>query len=222
MQCTKSLWVRPTDLIRPAVGAIAVCVVGPDGAGKTSVSVGIEERLIEQGHSVQRLQPRPKVIDKRTNPEFDYKNPHEHEPRSLSRSLLKVGAKFGYAWVSAAQLRLAPRGGACPDYTLEERGWMDHGVDNRRYRIHATAGALVLRLWRLVPRSDKCILLTGDPETIAARKAELSTGEVRRQLDLWKDLADRRRLGRSVLVLDTTSLTEAETVAASMSFATQE
>jgi hypothetical protein len=199
----------------------AVCVVGPDGAGKTSIAVGLETRLIEQGYSVQRLQPRPKVIDKHTNPDFDYHNPHQHEPRNLSRSLLKVGAKFGYAWASAAQLRLTRSNDCRPDYTLEERGWMDHGVDNRRYRIHPTAGALVLRLWRFVPTPDKCILLTGDPATIAARKTELTTDEVRRQLDVWADLATRQKLGRSVLVLDTTSLTEAETTTASISFATQ-
>jgi hypothetical protein len=65
-----------------------------------------------------------------------------------------------------------------------ERGFVDIAVDPRRYRLRVSP-TLVDTLARLLPRPDVTIVLEAPPETITARKAELSATEVRRQLAAW-------------------------------------
>lgn len=195
--------------------AVHVCIVGPDGVGKSTVAGGIEDALEATGWTVVRLNARPAAVDARTNQDFDFTDPHAQEPRNLARSMSKVAGKFGYAWLRTLRARFEHRSAGGPVALMEERGWLDHGVDNRRYRIHPTAAKVFLKTWRVVPRPDRTVVLTGDHDAIMRRKEELTASEVARQLDLWVDLSDMGRLGASI-VLDSTSLTLDETIAAAV------
>jgi hypothetical protein len=197
--------------------AIHVCIVGPDGVGKSTVAGGIEDALKATGWTITRLNARPTAVDARTNQDFDFTDPHAQEPRNLPRSMGKAAGKFGYAWLRTLRARFESRSADGPVALMEERGWLDHGVDNRRYRIHPTAAKLFLKSWRVVPRPDRTVVLTGDHDAIMRRKEELTATEVERQLELWVDLADTGRLG-SAIVLDSTDLTLDETVAAAVDY----
>ena len=172
----------------PAGGNVLhVCIVGPDGAGKTTVARGVSEALDAAGWAVHPVKPRPRTIDARTNRDFDYRAPQARPPRSAWRSTTKLLGKLGYAWARTLSDRVRHRG-AGPTVLIEERGWLDHGVDYLRYRIHPRAARLVPRLARLTPRPDVSIVLTGDAHELADRKGELSRSEVTRQLDRWQEL----------------------------------
>ncbi len=183
-----------------------VAVVGPDGAGKTTLASAIEDELADQGWKVDRLRPRPVPLDTMTNKDFDYTDPHALPHRNLIRSLSKAAAKFVWAWFAYGRAMLRHRRSDVPVVVLEERGWLDHGVDNRRYRIHPTAAAVFRRGARLVPQADRLIVLVGDARTLADRKGELTADEVARQVALWKQLGGRRS-EQEVLLLDTTAMT---------------
>ncbi|NNC79407.1 MAG: ATP-binding protein [Acidimicrobiales bacterium] len=198
---------------------VHVCFVGPDGAGKSTIADGVENALTTNGWTIARLNARPPVVDVRTNQDFDFTDPHAQEPRNLARSMTKAAGKFGYAWLRTLRARIQHRSAGEPVLLMEERGWLDHGVDNRRYRIHPTAAKVFLKTWRVAPKPDRTIVLTGDHDTIVRRKEELPAPEVQRQLDLWVELATTGRMG-SVIVLDSTSLSLDETVAAAVDFVT--
>jgi len=70
---------------------------------------------------------------------------------------------------------------------LLERGWCDLLVDPRRYRLSAGA-SLVRALKRLLPRPNLTLLLNDRSQRIHARKPELPSAEIERQLATWKEL----------------------------------
>ncbi len=188
-------------------------IVGPDGAGKTTVAEALTETFEAEGWAVVPVAMRPAPIDRVTNRDHDYRQPHRDRPRSVLRSTAKVAAKFAYAWAQSIGRRMNGSHAEKPTMFIEERGWLDHCVDNRRYRIHPWAAGLVRRLRRLVPQPDLTIVLGGDPLEIADRKHELPPAEVERQLDMWRfvltDLPDDH-----LIELDTTDLTLKATVGA--------
>ena len=100
---------------------------------------------------------------------------------------------------------------------IEERGWIDHGVDHRRYRIHPAAASVFRAAAPLAPGPDRTIVLTGDPETITMRKNELDQEEVARQLELWGTLCSNGRLGNAT-VIDTTETNVDDTINIAVDF----
>jgi hypothetical protein len=80
------------------------------------------------------------------------------------------------------------RGGA----VVVERGWDDLLVDPRRYLLQPVpaAGARVLR--PLIPRPDIVLLLAARPATIRARKDELQSSEIARQIESWRKIVRAR------------------------------
>ena len=191
-----------------------VCIVGPDGVGKTTIANHIIDSMESQGWKVVRLNARPKTVDAVTNQDFDYTNPHGLPPRNVTRSLAKAGLKFGYAWVQAVKARIAH---CSRTVLIEERGWIDHGVDHRRYRIHPAAASVFRVAAPLTPGPDRTIVLTGDPETITLRKNELDQDEVARQLELWGTLCSNGRLGNATAI-DTTETNVDDTINIAVDF----
>jgi hypothetical protein len=66
-----------------------------------------------------------------------------------------------------------------------ERGYWDIAVDQRRYRLAAPEAFVRLLGW-LLPRPDLVILLEATAEILAARKTEITAGEVQRQVHAWR------------------------------------
>jgi hypothetical protein len=110
-------------------------------------------------------------------------------PRSYSPGLSSLKALYLFVdFLLGWNLRISPfvrRGG----WVVFERGWWDHAVDPRRYRQRS--GRPFVVLGRLLPRADLVLVLEADPVTIHARKPQLTTEELARQMVLWRRILPR-------------------------------
>lgn len=160
-----------------------VVYLGPDGAGKTSVSAAAARavapafRGLSHGHFAPGL-----LRNKSARPVLA---PHGQRPRSAPMSLLKAAywlADFslGYAtniWPAKVRSHLV----------VYDRYLLDVLVDKRRYR-YAGPDWLIKLVWRLSPKPDVVILLDAPAEVVHERKAELSMAELERQRAAYREL----------------------------------
>ncbi len=172
-----------------------VLIVGPDGAGKTTVLDALERQL---GQPPVRAHSRPGVIAGRASDGAPVTDPHGQSPRGTVASLAKLAVVL-LDTILGTWLRW--RRTARHALLVVERGWYDLAVDPHRYRLPRSFRPLVGALGALVPRGDLVVVLTGDPAAFHARKPEIGTAEVARQLSAWERYAPRA--ARRVLHIDT-------------------
>jgi hypothetical protein len=181
-------------------------VVGPDGAGKTTVLDELQRQL---GQPLQRAHSRPGVIAGRVSDGAPVTDPHAQKPRGTVLSLVKLSVVLADT-VLGTWVRWKPL--ARQHLLVVERGWYDLAVDPHRYRLPTSFRVLIARLGRLVPRADVVVVLTGDPAEFHRRKPEIGAIEVARQEAAWDTLASRA--GRRVVRLDTVAQSPAASAAA--------
>ncbi len=175
-----------------SLGSGRVLIVGgPDGAGKTTICARLISEVLDGDRVLHirfpRLLPRRNREKARTRRlgagvAPDASSPRVY-PRAYMRGLTSVKALYLYAdFLLGWAVRVAPhvrRGGS----VVFERGWWDHAVDPRRYRLRS--GRPFQVLGRLIPRADLVLVLEADPEVIRARKPQLSSAELTRQMAVW-------------------------------------
>lgn len=171
-----------------------VIIGGPDGSGKTTLCARLIADVLS-GKPVlhirfPRLLPRRNREKARARRLGGGNSPDASTariyPPSYPRGLSIAKASYLYldfllGWV----VRVAPfvrRGG----WVVFERGWWDHAVDPRRYRLRS--GRPFELLGRLLPRADVVFVLETDPEIIRARKPQLSSEELTRQMTAWHQI----------------------------------
>jgi thymidylate kinase len=178
---------------------LVVCVCGPDGTGKTSLSTALVEGPGRAFASARVLHWRPGVLPRlgalTGRPAPDGVRPHAAEPYGR---LVSTG-RLLYYWLdfvagSLLRIRRVRRAGGV---VVLERGYWDMVVDPVRYRL-GVAPRLIAALGRLVSEPDLTIVLLGDAGVIAARTHELSVGEIGRQMVRWRALARGRERWRLV------------------------
>jgi peptidoglycan/xylan/chitin deacetylase (PgdA/CDA1 family) len=174
--------VRPTGLV--------VSIVGPDGAGKSTLARGLAKECRGAFRRTRTLHLRPGLLPPPSSMlgrgQSDPAEPHAQAPSGVVGSL----ARLGYLWLDGALgwwpkvwlLRL--RSGL----VLIERGWLDLSVDPLRYRL-ALPHRLVRACASLLPKPDLILVADAPADTVVDRKAELSLAEVARQLAAWRALA---------------------------------
>jgi thymidylate kinase len=174
-----------------AAGTVIV-VAGPDGTGKSTIA---DHLGATRAKPVLRFHQRPGVLPRRSDGRGPVTRPHAEEPYGRAVSV----AKLFYLWADyvigwTIRVRPAVHRGAT---VIIERGWWDIAVDPMRYRMRVS-DQLVLALGRLLPRPNQTLILTGPAQLIHARKPELRTAEVERQLERWRLIAAEHP--RTVLV----------------------
>jgi hypothetical protein len=172
-------------LARPT--GVVVCVTGPDGVGKSTVTqelTVVPQQVFKNTvgiHASPGLLPSPRRLLGRATRETS--NPHSQTPSGPAGSLLRIA----YLWFDNVlgwwPKVYWPR--ATRSLVVVERGWLDMVVDPQRYRLSSAAGAVRV-LGRFLPKPDLVVQLTGCPELIFSRKPELSEDEIRRQLHAWE------------------------------------
>ena len=163
-----------------------ITITGPDGAGKSSVADALADVLSARGE-VQRFHHRLRGLPSSEESRRATTTPQDNTPYGRITStgkLLYLFADDLVGWMTKARPVLR-RGGS----VIVERGWWDLLVDPKRYRLR-DAPRLTRLLGRALPGRRVTVILDAPASVMRARKAELPTPEIARQLEVWRDLAE--------------------------------
>ena len=189
-----------------------VIVAGPDGTGKTTVVRRAIHQLLDS--TAMRLRHVHFDPDREVGPDPSLErlvpSPHDTRPRRVGQTASVVWRAWRYR--RAARVGLLARHNV--EIVVQERGWADQLVDPLRYRLSASGSAAARLFWPMSPRFDALIALFGDPPSLAARKSELSTKELARQIERWDKL---RQVYPSSIKIDTVTNTVDDAVTQAIS-----
>ena len=170
-------WCHPTGIF--------VAILGPDGAGKSTLIEHLERDLAGAFRRTARFHLMPGIFRKRCGG-GPVTNPHGKPPRSRFTSLLKLGYylldyTLGYLFKIRPALVKST-------LVLFDRYYDDLLVDPRRYRY---GGPMRLARWfrRFIPQPDLWLILDVPEEEIYRRKQEVPLEEIRRQRKAYRCLA---------------------------------
>jgi thymidylate kinase len=179
------------------VGGLHIVFLGPDGAGKSSVTQAVNQQL---GAAFARTNCHsfPPELLRRTlgRAKGPDQLPHALPPRSFLSSITRavfywlVYYTLGYF----VTVRLAL---ARATLVMHDRHLIDTVVDPRRYRYSGPLWLLRL-IARLAPKSDLVILLDAPPEVLQSRKQEVAFAETARQRDAYLTFVGSQKNGHVV------------------------
>ncbi|MEW6144673.1 MAG: hypothetical protein AB1598_06590 [Thermodesulfobacteriota bacterium] len=166
---------------------MSVAVLGPDGAGKSTLIDNIEKRFSGAFRRTAKFHLRPGLIGgkSRGKPVTD---PHGKPPRNLFMSFLKLGYytadyTLGYFY------KLYPRF-VRSTLVLFDRYYDDLLVDPLRYR-YGGPSRLAALAHTFIPPADLLFVLDAKEGELLKRKEEIEGEELRRQRGRYRDMALR-------------------------------
>jgi thymidylate kinase len=183
---------RLTRIFRP--DGISVALLGPDGAGKSSVISALPSELAPAFARHDCWGFAPGILNTFRRGERTTDQPHGLKSRSLPVSLLRLGYWFAYHTYSYLSLRLVL---ARSTMLLHDRSFVDILVDQKRYRYGGPVWMLRL-VSRLAPKPDLVILLDAAPEVLQRRKQEVPYEVTARQREAYLALVRAMPNGRVI------------------------
>lgn len=157
-----------------------IVLLGPDGAGKSSVIAGLVGRLNRAGYTVKARHLKPQLVmpQLRDNPNSIVVDPHGKLPRSMFLSLVKIWVWLLEEWY--AYLFQEGEG----TLLICDRYYHDLLIDPWRYRFGGPLWMARL-IGRLMPRPKLWILLNAPADVLQARKQEVAPEETARQVGAY-------------------------------------
>jgi thymidylate kinase len=154
-------------------------ILGPDGAGKSSVIDGLMGTLECGGRTVTMRHLKPRFVAQlRNQPVIIVVDPHGKPPRGALLSLVKIVVWLIEEWY--ADLFHEKK----ETVLIGDRYYHDLLVDPRRYRFGAPLWMARL-IGRLMPQPKLWILLNAPAEVLQARKQEVTAEETARQCNAY-------------------------------------
>lgn len=187
-------WDRMRRLCRP--DGLYLVVLGPDGAGKSTVIDELGPRLASVFPRFSSYGFAPELILRmvhgRVRPS---ERPHGLPPRSILHSVARAVLYWGGYYTFGYLVRHLDL--ARSMLVLGDRHFVDVLVDQRRYRYGGPLW-LIRLIWRLIPKPDLIVLLDAPAELVQARKQEVSIEETARQRMAYLSLMRTLRNGHVV------------------------
>lgn len=168
---------RPTGLV--------VAVLGPDGAGKSTVIEGLRCELSQVFRRTRQFHLRPRLLRRGGPASAPVTDPHGLPPRGKLASLAKLGLFVLDAWVGHA-LCVSPLKRRS-SLVIFDRYAQDVLADPLRYRL-STPRWLNAVLLRPVPLPDLWLILDAPAPVLRGRKAEVSEAACAAQLAGYRHL----------------------------------
>lgn len=168
---------------------VSVAIIGPDGAGKSSLIDGLRSALHPTFSDKQYVVHwRPSFFRHKRKPlQGPVIDPHGKSIRNRSLSHLFL----------AYHTLLFMLGYVCNLFPRKFRGWIlwldryyyDFFTDSRRFRLSLSMFWVDLG-YALVPKPDIVLLLDAPPGVLRTRKQEVSFEEATRQCDAYRELVE--------------------------------
>ena len=172
----------------PGDRGLFLVVVGPDGAGKTSLATALLRRSEVDGayfHFIPTLRT-PRLADE--PPEHEDLVEKQRGSGSRLLGVLRIGRNLARAWLGyLLVIRPAVRSGKV---VVGDRWLYGYVAQPRALRFHGPSWIARLVL-KMLPRPDLVILLDAPPEAIHERKPELTPNEIRDEVARWRSIDQR-------------------------------
>jgi thymidylate kinase len=160
---------------------LKIVILGPDGAGKSSVINGLMSRLAQSGHDLKMRHLKPQIIiPQRGEPVAIVADPHGKPPRSALLSVAKIFIWLMEEWyANLFQDRKKT-------LLICDRYYHDLLIDPLRYRYGGPVWVAIL-VGKLMPQPDLWMLLDASVEVLQARKQEVPPEETARQRKAYRN-----------------------------------
>lgn len=180
-----------------------VVLLGPDGAGKSSVIDGLMRKLKDAGIPARTRHLKPKLVmpQFRDNAGSIVIDPHGKPRRGAFLSVIKVGVWLFEEWYATLFQEEKNTLLICDRY------FHDLLIDPCRYRYGGPMWMARLAA-ALMPQPRLWVLLDAPPEVLRQRKQEVSLEEMARQREAYRAFVGQRR--RHVIVDATQPLERVE------------
>jgi thymidylate kinase len=145
---------------------VLIAVVGADGAGKSTVTSAVRDRVVAAGYPARRLD-RWDIVGNPAYPTARFLTPDQREVRSCTARMSSSPRLLFLLWAAAMALLDGRPGPAAGEITLMDGYWMKHAASEVAYGLDRT---WVEQVALGLPRPDLTIHLRVPPETAWQRK----------------------------------------------------
>jgi thymidylate kinase len=166
---------------------LKIVILGPDGAGKSSVIGGLMGRLNLVGRVVRMRHLKPRYVAQfRGQPEVIVVDPHGKPPRGALSSLVKIWVWLFEEWYFNFFQERKETVLVCDRY------FHDLLVDPKRFRFGAPLWTAEL-VGKLMPRPRLWVLLNAPADVLQSRKQEVQPEETARQCEAYLAFVRKQR-----------------------------
>lgn len=189
----KLLWKAGNQKLRRGLWVV---LLGPDGAGKSSVIAGLGRGVSAGFKGCETFHLRPPLLG-RSRGSLANTNPHGQTARGTCVTVCKLIYLLVLNWLAYFAV-VRPRV-ARGVLVLFDRYFSDCVIDAKRYRLPESCRRLTRLVARLVPQPDLCIVLDVPPRRLWERKREVLVTEL---LQLCHEYAVLGEKFSDVIVVD--------------------
>jgi len=182
---------------------VFVCIVSPDGGGKSTVSKAVLSKLLGAFRKVVYFHWRPGLLPKlrllvcksESDPQFSICNSDIPYRQARVISLLRW-LYYSLDYIIGYYFKLLPLK-IRTTAIIFDRYYYDIIIDPARYGFNLPMRLMKLIL-PLIPKPDLTIYLDNTPECLHERKCELPVAELNRQLEAWRKFIPKLENSRVV------------------------
>ena len=165
-----------------------IVLLGPDGAGKSSVIEGIGDGVAAGFSGCESHHLRPALFSRRRAATANC-NPHTKSARGSVVTAGKLAYLLAANWLGYL-MRVLP-GLKRGTLVVFDRYFPDGLVDPRRYRLPQSCGRLVALVESLLPKPDVYFVLDAPATVLQTRKREVTPDEAERQSREYRRLVEQ-------------------------------